>query len=287
MSEISLWGEVQDFGFCYESAGDNARRHWRKNALCEQIILFWKDILIYKSKDNPWLWQQSGSPWCHKESPYSHLFTWKGGSARIFWTVSTIWRGRICPRSGTRTCLKEWKRCLVNIDVWGAREIEVIGENGGRCRLEIVAHSCSENCVDWRLMSKGEIWTLMWSWVDCRFVLVGWLFVCLCLLTRHRQGANSTQVVSHFISSQSNAKHKLLAHCSKQPNCEICKRTRTTRVGCRRNSKISCPARSSSVISKQRTTRSSTEKKENRGTAQGVQLWYKSGPLENKRFTRA
>ena len=67
-------------------------------------------------------------------------------------------------------------------------------------------------------------------------------------------------------SAKPNGKHNLFTHFPKDPNCEICKRTKITRAACRRFSK-SHPARSISVTFAQPTTRSPM-KIENRGTNQ-------------------
>ena len=70
-------------------------------------------------------------------------------------------------------------------------------------------------------------------------------------------------------SDTAKGKHNLFTHLPKDPNCEICKRTKITTADCRRNSKTTYSAQSSSVTSLQSTTRS-FPKKENRGTIRGM-----------------
>ena len=67
------------------------------------------------------------------------------------------------------------------------------------------------NCAVVRWCNRRVSWILMWCGVECRFVLVDCLFVRLCLLTWHRQGANATQLSPNACPFAAVGKHSTIA----------------------------------------------------------------------------
>ena len=87
-------------------------------------------------------------------------------------------------------------------------------------------------------------------------------------------------------SNEPKVKHNLFTRFRKDPNCEICKRTKMTRATCRRNSKshtLRATKFGDIIMADHKVLNEDGESRND----QGMQLWYKIWPLDGFKVTYA